>query len=89
MLLEVKGYVCVNICCGGVGCTEPVEGVVVAEEDEAVEGTRRLGRGRMGREAIRLGGSGEAVGEEDLEPEYCCGPRTAAEGIVSGKNLKG
>lgn len=54
----------VKICGGGRG-SAVVEFVV--EEEDVVEGTRRFGRGRMGRDEMREGGRVMEVGEEG----YC------------------
>jgi hypothetical protein len=71
------GYVCEKICGGGRG--RVVEEVVV--EEEVLEGTRRFGRGMMGRMLMREDGM-----DEEVETGwYCWGRWTAAwpaEGMV-------
>jgi hypothetical protein len=52
---------------------------VVADEWEGFEGTRRFGRGRIGREAIR----DERICEEAGEDEYCWGVEIAAAEVMT------
>lgn len=63
-----------KICRGARGS---VEVDAVAEED-VVEGIRRFGRGKIGRDAMRDGWIMEEVGDVG----YCWGGRTAVDGML-------
>lgn len=68
---------CEKICGGGRGKLEEVD--VFVDEWEGFEGTRRFGRGRIGREATRDEGICEGAGEG----EYCWGVEIAAAEVMT------
>jgi hypothetical protein len=80
VLFDVGEYICVKICGGGKGRVEEF-GVAMDDEWEGFEGTRRFGRGRMGREAIRDEGFCEEAGKD----EYCWGVDIAVAEVMTSQ----